>query len=390
MKLEADTRVLTEKLSQIVKVISNNAFSNEMQKMVVIETSKDGFGLNLTGSNSYSWLSLAIGKENITVKEKGSLAVDAKFLLEILKTLNDKWVVIETKKDGMLNIKTETSSFDIPSVDSSNYPQLKDEKQTMTVDVNLSDLTDLIRRTAYCSDDGSEMREVLKGIKFTFNSDSIVAIATNSHVMSRVTIKCKPEGEVDEPSSLLIPAKSIKNIASFFDDDQVKLLISDTQMKIVGEGVELALRSLAGTYPNVKSILDGFSDPEVEFDVNRLDFIASLKRTKVVASKIEAGGAFLGVLSIVDGHVQLKAKSRTRMADSFEAIQVSNYQGADPFEIGLNVLNILNILTYSYTNDDEKIHFAFKGRLKPIQITAGDHFEKGNDQLVTPIRYDFN
>ncbi|TDN01921.1 hypothetical protein, partial [Lactobacillus crispatus] len=136
-------------------------------------------------------------------------------------------------------------------------------------------------------------------------------------------------------------------VASFFDDDQVKLLISDTQMKIVGEGVELALRSLAGTYPNVESILDGFSDPEVEFDVNRLDFIASLKRTKVVASKIEAGGAFLGVLSIVDGHVQLKAKSRTRMADSFEAIQVSNYQGADPFEIGLNVLNILNILTYS-------------------------------------------
>ena len=36
MKLEADTRVLTEKLNQIVKVISNNAFSNEMQKMVVI------------------------------------------------------------------------------------------------------------------------------------------------------------------------------------------------------------------------------------------------------------------------------------------------------------------------------------------------------------------
>src|SRR5690554_1374877 len=242
---------------------------------------KDGI-LTVTGSDLETTIQTKI--ELTSCEGEGSIAIDTKKILEILKELPDQPLTFQINvEEQKIDITSSNGQFSMTGQLGDDFPvipSIKSEKEKK-FDIMPDILYGGISSTIFATGD-DELRPIMNGILIEFKNDKVSFVATDAHKLVKYSRK---ELKTDEEVSFILPKKPanlIKGILPKVFSD-VELTFDDKNALFTFENTKLICRLIEGTYPNYATVIP--KDNPNKLIVDRLELFSSLKRVSIFASQ---------------------------------------------------------------------------------------------------------
>ena len=216
------------------------------------------------------------------VKEEGSIAVPARQLLDLFKTLADQPVNIKTVGDASFECIWSNGNSDLPYFPADDFPEIKGAgPEAVTVVFPAETLIDGINGTVYAAAD-DEMRPALNGVFFDIAPESTTLVASDSHKLICYTTA---DVQAEQPASFILhkkPASVLKGTVST-DDGEVTVTFDSTTAVFLFGVTMMVCRLVVGKYPKYRDVI-----PQNNSNVLRIDrqsLLDTLRRVAVCANK---------------------------------------------------------------------------------------------------------
>lgn len=309
---------------------------------------------------------------NARIAAQGSVALPARMLLEISRTLADGPVSVVVEGDRA-TIECGESHFKIVTLSGEDFPALPKVEFAEGLEVEGSVLNALVHHTTFAAS-SDESRPVLTGVLWEIGGGEMSMVATDGHRLARYTVKTKlPSGFSAEH---LIPTKALEQVIRLFpDDDAIKIASGENHVAFLGEAGTVYSRLVEGTYPNYQQVIP--TDNDKTAVCSREALTAALRRMAVVADPQthRVGFRFAG------GGLTISTETPD-VGEAREPVP-AEYQG-DDLEIGFNASYLLDILRYM---DSEEVRMSFKAHDRATVLTPADGEKAPNClYLVMPMR----
>jgi DNA polymerase-3 subunit beta len=229
-------------------------------------------GVLLAGTDLSVGLRMQLGAE---VHDPGALALPARKLAEIVHTLPDAPIVLETTGEGEAVLTCKRARFRLRGLSAEEFPRFPEPAADCRT-LPATALADLVAKTSFAvSTDQS--RWALTGICLEATADQLRFTATDGH---RLAIATLPDGNGGHPLSALVPPKALtvaaRLTANGARDVQLAFDAAGQQILLVQEGLRINARVIDGQFPNVAGVVP---EPGPQgITVNREALRAALRR----------------------------------------------------------------------------------------------------------------
>lgn len=299
------------------------------------------------------------------VEKEGSTTLPAKKMFNLLKELSSPDLEVEVEANHLTRISCGSSFFKIVGASESDFPKLPSFERKKGLILEQKDFKDLIRKTSYAVS-RDEMRYVLNGLFFSFQSDKVIVVATDGRRLAYAS----QSGKFNESEKeILLPSKAVQEISRILKDSgQVELIPFENQVAFVFKGSAkeddcvLISRLVDGHFPNYKQVIPEKIKERVV--LNREEFFSVIRRVSVVTSEKSS----LIKLSFNKNLLTLTANS-PEVGEAKEEIPIA-YENQD-VAIAFNPVFLADALKVL---EDEEITFEFNDPLSPGVIRAGQAF----------------
>ena len=373
MRIIIERSNLLKSLSHVHRVVERRN-TIPILSNVLLKTEGDGLRLKATD------LDLEI-TETAAAKgeQEGATTVPAHLLYDIVRKLPDgAEVKLATSEDGgQMTISSGRSNFRLQCLPESDFPDITAGTLTHSFTIGAADLARLIERTQFAIST-EETRYYLNGIFLhTIESDGdlrLRAVATDGHRLARADREA-PAGSEGMPG-IIIPRKTVGELQKLLgdcgDDDQVKVELSDSKIRVTVGPVVMTSKLIDGTFPDYQRVIPQNNDKALTLD--RQSFSAAVDRVSTISS--ERGRAVK--LAVSDSQLVLTVNS----PDSGVATEeLAVEYDSDDIEIGFNARYLLDI-TGQLSGENAVFMLADPG--SPTLIRDG-----GDDQtlyVLMPMR----
>ena len=336
-------------------VISSNELLNSLQTVSKVIKSKntqpilDNFlfkleagVLTITASDLESTLSTKHTLENSN--EEGSIAIDAKRLMDIVKEFPEQPITLnidnETKN---IDIITNNGKFSVVGINAEDFPtpqKIKtDERKAFVFESDLV-LSGINKAIFAVADD--ELRPVMNGIFIQISPENIKFVATDSHKLVRYT---RSDIEVDAEAEFILPQKPASVLRNIFPKEKgnVSLEVDSKNAIFSTENYTLVCRLIEGSYPNYAAVIP--AENPINVTVDRLDFHNSLKRVSACSSQ----SSNLVRLDFAPNSTKVSAQDIDFSIAGHETIN-SNLEGSE-ITIGFKSLFLIEIINNLSTTE---------------------------------------
>ena len=289
-------------------------------------------------------------KIDAVVEENGNVVANSKLFVEIIRKLPNGNIYMEKVGENNVNIKTDSSEFQIVGQSGENFPVMNIvEENANKLSIEKEILKNMIRRTNF-SASIDESKGVLVGELIEINQNDIRMISVDGFRIS-VVLKLLSEADIDE---------------------DVELIIGSKEALILLDKTKVSIRLMEGEFIKYKDIL--LKDCNTRMKVDRKSLMQSIERASLMAKE----GKNNLIKCTIDGNL-LTINSRSDEGSVKEELIVK--KEGDNIEIGFNSKYILDVLKVL---DDEEISIEFKNSLAPCSIKPikGDNYE----YLILPVR----
>ncbi len=268
------------------------------------------------------------------VTKKGSAALPARILFEIVKELPESEIVVETS-GSRVELKVPNGSYKIASIPSEDYPKLPAVNTKKQIKVSGQDLVAMIRKTTFaCSDD--ETRPALNGVLWQTQGDKMVMVATDGHRLAKMaganpTLKGMYE-------DVIIPPKVLNLIPKLIDVEsaEVGIIFGENNMIFNLGDIILTTRLLEGPYPNYEQVIPDNNDKKMI--ISREELAGAVRRVSILSNALTHQVKF----TLKDGHLTLSTTNADVGGEGKESLSC-DYTG-ETMELGYNANYITEIL----------------------------------------------
>ena len=373
MKLTIKKDLLLNALNKVSKAISTK---NLIPVLAGIKFELKKKKLTLTASDNDITIQTMIestNEEDFKVEQEGSIIIQGKYILDIVRKLPDKYINIEVIDELKILIYTENSEFNLNGISESEYPNIGLEESKKKVHIKASVFKDIVNQTAFASSN-EESKPVLTGINFNIVGDVLECNSTDSYRLARKVIKL--DGASEENYNIVIPSHNILEFSRIIDDEDGDLDLHIFNNKILFKTGNLKFESrlINGTYPNTSNLLPDDSYLVVSTNLNafydvidRVSILTSDKEKNIVTLETKGDILVLKSSSVEIGRVEEKMPI---MKNNSEDIKIS-----------FSAKYMMEALK-SFSTETVDIHFV--GEIKPILIKSSE--DETLTQLVLPIR----
>ena len=371
MKIKIKKDLLLENLNKVSKAISTK---NLVPALAGIKFDLNSDGLTLTASdNDITIQSFIKNDDNMTIEEEGSIIIQGRYILDIVRKLPDNMINLEVFDELKVIISTENSEYNLNGINKSEYPNINLEENKNPILINSQVFKELVNQTAFAASN-DESRPPLTGLNFKIVGDLLECNCTDSYRLARKVLKLAKSIENDY--NIVIPSKNIVEFSRLLTDDDkdIELHIFNNKILFKYDNILFQSRLINGNFPNTANLLpkESFLKLTVNVDnlydvIDRVSILTSDKEKNVVT--LETSGNTLTMKSSsaeigrVEENMQIKKDKEEDIKISFSARYV------------MEALKVL---------DEKECEISFVGEVNPI-IFKG----LGNDeliQLVLPIR----
>lgn len=374
MKFIIDRNLFLKNVNNVLKAISSNT-AIPILKGIKIDLSENT--LTLTGSDTNISIKIDIPKnEDLHIESTGSIVLPARFFSEIIKKLPGKDFSFEVKDSFQTKIMSENSDFTINGLDADNYPKLPEITRESSFVISGKSFKEVISETVFAVAN-QENRPILNGVNFDFNPKEINAIATDSHRLSRRTLKLATGPAV--ATNLVIPGNSLIELSKIIadDDPQVTVIPGENQVLFKISNINFYTRLLEGSYPDTERLIPQEATTTVELDA--LTLARSLERVSLLAHE-SRNNVVKMYLNVEDQIIKLSGDS-AEVGNVAEELAFDSLNGEN-LEISFNPDYLRDALRVSIT---DSIVIKFTKPLRPFVVVPKDSDEKFI-QLITPVR----
>lgn len=301
--------------------------------------------------------------------QDGAVAVPAKKLLDVLKSLPEGNDVQLLHEGEMLRVVSGRSRFTLHTLPATDFPRIDPPTAGQQLTLPQRALRRLLVLTAFAMAQ-QDVRYYLNGVLLHSFEGALHVVATDGHRLAHV----ETELGGSEAREAILPRKTVLELQRLLaDSDQpVTLRIAERQVVITTGALELTSKIIEGKFPDYRRVIPTNHPVRITFD--RVELLQALQRVAVLAEdKLRPVRCHFEVgLLRLSGH-------NVEKEEAVEEIEI-HYEGP-PLEIGFNVSYLIDVLT-ALTN--EVVHLQLKDSMAAALVTTPDdpHFH----YVVMPMR----
>lgn len=373
MKFTIKKDLLLDALNKVSRAISTK---NLIPVLAGIKFELKKKKLILTASDNDITIQTSIesnNDEDFKIENEGSIIIQGKYILDIVRKLPDKYINIEVVDELKILIYTENSEFNLNGISESEYPNIGLEESKKKVNVNASVFKTIVNQTAFASSN-EESKLVLTGINFNIVGDVLECNSTDSYRLARKVVKLERESE--ENYNIVIPSHNIVEFCKILSDDDeiVELHIFNNKILFKTGNLKFESRLINGTYPNTSNLLP--DDSLLVVSTKLADFYDVIDRVSILTSDKEKN---IVTLESTDDWLILRSSS-AEIGRVEEKMPITK-NNSENIKISFSAKYMMEALK-SFSTETVDIHFV--GEIKPILIKSSE--DTTLTQLVLPIR----
>ena len=373
MKLTIKKELLLDALNKVSKAISTK---NLIPVLSGIKFDLKKKKLTLTASDNDITIQTTIEsdkEEDFNVENEGSIIIQGKYILDIVRKLPDNYINIEVIDELKILIYTDNSEFNLNGISESEYPNIGLEESKKKVIIKAGAFKNIVNQTAFATSN-EESKPVLTGINFNIVGDVLECNSTDSYRLARKIVKLDKPSE--ENYNIVIPSHNIIEFSRILTDDEeeIELHIFSNKILFKTGNLKFESRLINGTYPNTSNLLPEDSYLVITTSLNA--FYDVIDRVSILTSDKEKNIVTLET----SGDTLILRSSSAEIGRVEEKMPITKNNNED-IKISFSAKYMMEALK-SFSTETVDIHFV--GEVKPILIKSTE--DETLTQLVLPIR----
>jgi DNA polymerase-3 subunit beta len=375
MELKIATSELSKALGRSQGIVEKKS-TMPILSHVLLEAKKETLVVSATD------LDLAVSsehREGCEVLKEGALAVSARHLFDIVRSLPEQQVSLKKAHNNYLEVRSGPSEFRIVGLPAEDFPALPRFEKVPFGDIDPKLFLDMIERTFFAVST-DETRYNLNGVFFEPSAEALRLVATDGHRLSLV--ERKVGGAFGLKRGVILPKKGLQELRKLLAEAaeatgeaaETKLGFVENSAIVRRPGVTLSMRLIEGLFPDYRQVVPKASERAVKLGRDRfqetLRRISLLSTDKAHAVKLEIAKGLLRVTS-----------QNPDLGEAKEEVPV-DYEG-DTLKIGFNARYILDVLAALTSKD---VAFELADDLSPGVLRGLDESDQGFTAVVMPMR----
>lgn len=368
MKFIVSSTFLLKQLQVLGGVINN---SNTLPILDNFLFELDSSSLTISASDLETTMSSTIDVES---DSKGSIAIPAKLLLDILKTFPEQPLTFIVEDNNIIEISSNFGKYALAYANGEEFPKAVALENPSSTTLSSDILASAISKTIFAAGN-DDLRPVMSGVFFQFSTESLTFVATDAHKLVKYT---RNDVSASETAEFIMPKKPLNLLKGILAgiDDTITIEYNDTNAKFTFDNSVLICRLIDGKYPNYEAVIPKENPNKLVID--RTLFLNSVRRVSIFSNKtthqirLKIAGAELNV-SAEDIDYSNKAEERL----------TCDYQG-DDMQIGFNSRFLSEMLSNLNANEVQ-LEMSLPNRagiLTPVDgLDEGEHIT----MLVMPV-----
>jgi len=304
------------------------------------------------------------------VSEAGSVAVDAKALSSVIRSMPDGPIALTADDSLILEIKGGNAEFKLSCLNPDDFPEIKAADAELT-DVSAPLLLGLLDRVHFAAST-DETRYQLNGVYVKTEGDNLMMVATDGHRLALAT----QEGSADGLGrGVIVPRRGVTELRKILDkqEEMVSVGVHSDMFYMRAGDIMVSASLVSGEFPDHNQVIP--KETTREAIVDRLALIEALKRTSVLSFDKAWG------LSVeFTGSKIVITSSNPNVGEARDVVEPESYEG-EPLTIGFNPRYMLDALT---AIGCEHVRLLLKDELTPIVVRAAE--DDGYLCVVMPMR----
>ena len=376
MRFIINSQLFLKHLSALNSVISNN---NTVPIIACFHLHLEDNILTIKATDLETTMVTRIELENARVEGIDTIAVPAKLLLDMLKSLDDVPINFAVDPENYsIEISSGEGKYSLAGQNAETFPAMPEMKDTVQTSMPASVLVNAINKTAFAAST-DEMRQQMSGIFCEMTPENVTFVATDAHKLVRYR---RNDIHSDESVNFILPRKPILQVKNILgankEDFDVTIDYNNTNVFFSFDNFLIICRLVDGKYPNSEAAIPKNNPNKLTID--RQTFLNTLRRVSLFANQ----STHQVRLSIKERELEISSEDLEFSNKAHETIPCS-YDG-EPMEIGFNAKFLSEMITNLDTEQVlmEMSHPSRAGILFPI--TNGDE-AKDEDilMLVMPV-----
>ena len=372
MKIKIKKELLLEGLNKVSKAISTK---NLIPILSGIKFELTEAGLTLTASDNDITIQSFIPatSENMTVEKEGSIIIQGKYILDIVRKLREEYINIEVIDELKILISAENSEFNLNGINKQEYPNIVLENSKNYVTINNKTFKTLVNQIAFAVSH-DESRPILTGVNMKITGNILECSATDSYRLAKKQIQL--DNSISENYNIIIPGRNIMEFIKILNDstENLEIHIFNNKVLFKQENLLFQTRLVSGNYPNVNNLIPNDSIVKISADLS--SFYDVIDRASILTSDKEKN-----VVTMETKDKLLIVKSSSAEIGRVEEKMIIEKDTNEEIKISFSAKYMMEALK---TFEGDKVELSFVGEVKPIIIK--DKNDNDLIQLVLPIR----
>ncbi len=373
MKFTVKKEVLLEALNKVSKALSTK---NVIPVLAGIKFNLTKKRLTLTASDNDITIQTFIDCNNdeiIEVKQEGSIIIQGKYILDIVRKLPDQYINIEVVDELKILVYASNSEFNLNGISEKEYPTIELNESKNSIKISSQTLKEIVNQTAFATS-LDENKAILNGINFNISGNILECNATDSYRLARKIVKLAKESS--ENQNIVIPSKNIVEFSRIINDseDPVEIHIFNNKVLFKYQNICFQSRLINGTYPNTANLLPKSSVVSIHFNLSQ--FYDVVDRVSILTSDKEKN-----IVTLESNDNNLVMKSSSAEIGRVEEKMTAEKSNDTDFKISFSARYMMDALKSFST---ETVDLEFVGEIKPIILKSRE--DESLTQLVLPIR----
>lgn len=351
-------------LGKVAPVI-NPASLMPIMKNVLIDISDAG--MTLTGSDLDTIITVSDQLLQVPVGQEQKFSVDAKLLLDLLKTLPNGTLSLEVTDN--LKVITSKGDFTIPVI-RGEYPETKEWTPTESSTLK-GFILDTVLGATLSSVSVDDMRPTMTGVCFDFLEEGATFVSTNGFKLHRYITRTKGSG-----TKIIVPPKVLAQVTGL-QDEEVKIEFNDSNILFtyVSKDVSYKVsgRLIDGKYPPYDKVVPSSLSKFALID--QAEVIDTVKRV----SLFSPGETKEVTFSFKNGALQISATNANYATSGAETLPIEYSQ--EPTQINFNATYLIDVLK---TAGQGKVKMSFGPESNAVLVN--NQASPGLTGLVMPLQ----
>lgn len=334
----------------------------ELDKITVVSTNGIlSFKAILTNNNS-----------DLEVKKPGKILIKTKYVLEMLRRLEEKEITLIVVEKNELKIKTEKIEFNVGILDPEDFPLIGFRDKGIEIDINPIEFKRTISQTIVSIDEWNK-KIALTGMNFRIKNQKMFVSTTDMYRISQKVIKL--DNLVDDVAvNVTIPHKTIIDLPRLLDNvKKFKMVVSETSVTFIMDDSYFQTNIIDGQYPVVESVFP--QEFNLNLKVNTKSFLKSLNR-----ADLPTDDGLSPTINLNIDQQKIVLKANINEIGNFEE-EFTDFTTTSNSNLIIN-FNSKFLTEAIRTFDGEYIELKFVGPTKPIVINNQN--DSDLKQIVLP------